>query len=678
MSKILRVKTRLFSIFKSLTLEFVALLLACVQIIPFMPNQHAAAIADMTPPVFVSGIMTSNTVFDTVNVTNVYVNHATLDLHVSDNISDNIAPLIYYTSPSGHQTVTGNAEGTSSSDYWSVFINFPQYSETGTWKAAITLEDLSMNRITYTDAQLAALGSNLDITLTGVGDTADPSITSMTRTNPGSIDTTIGGIPANIDIAVSDNMSGFGIPTLSYTSASGTVMPQAVCDLSSGSTQQSAIYNCSSYFSIHSETGVWTPDVIITDGAGNIKHYTHANLMALGIDMRVTLTGIGDTTPPVLNDATITFANPPSDNIPFGGAILTLTGHVTDNLTGFGPGSYISYTSASGKIVKGWFNFYNGDNTFVLNVLLPVYSEAGTWTPVVHLEDNAFNSINYNESDLVAIGSQLAVTVAKNVTETAAPGATITSDYENDGATIASPVEASVTTPTGGPVSIVLVGSENITNTTNGYTFFGRQVSINAPVESANAPLTLTFSLDSSVIPNGESASSLQITRNGTVVPACNDATTASPDPCVFSRVNLAGGDIEVKIHSTTASAWASGFPTHIYTLKGFDNPVKEYPTANNSQAGQVLPVKFEVGGAATGDLNILASGQPISQQVNCTTKTTIGSAETALSSDNQGLRATGKKYSFEWRTNKSWKNSCRVFSLKFKDNSIQKALFMF
>jgi hypothetical protein len=161
-------------------------------------------------------------------------------------------------------------------------------------------------------------------------------------------------------------------------------------------------------------------------------------------------------------------------------------------------------------------------------------------------------------------------------------------------------------------------------------------------------------------------------------VAACTDQTTATPNPCIFSRATLGDGDIELSIHTTTASAWASGFPSHSYTFKGFDNPVKNYPTQNNAQAGQVKPIKFTVDGTANGNTNILASGQPTSQQVNCTTKAEIGTTEAALSADNSGLKALNKKYSYEWRTKSAWNNTCRVFILKLQDNQIQKALFKF
>jgi len=312
---------------------------------------------------------------------------------------------------------------------------------------------------------------------------------------------------------------------------------------------------------------------------------------------------------------------------------------------------------------------------------LSEYTEGGTWEPSVYVQDVAGNGRTYTSADLTNMGFDLAINVSKNITETAAPGGTVTSDYEGDGATAANPIEASVTTPTGGPVSIVVVQSSSVSSPTNGYTFFDRQLSITAPTETANDPLTLSFMIDSSVVPAGESAATLQITRNGTVVPECTDQTTAAPNPCIFSRQTLSGGDLLIKIHSTTASAWASGFPTHTndYNFVGFTAGTKDYPKVNSIQANQVVAVDMKVKGVPQGVTDILASGEPTSQQVNCTTLSPMGSAVAALSPKNKGLEREGKnKFEYEWRTDKSWRNTCRVFNVQLKDGSSQKALFKF
>lgn len=655
---------------------------ALALIMPVNLIGQAGAVSDLTPPTVVSASISTGSTMDTVNTTNDGYNQSEAMIETADNLSGNVAPLLVYTSPSGKQTATGGTFPVEGNATWRLVTQFPQYSEAGTWVPTLYLEDYSGNKVTYTDAQLHAQGVNLDITLTGESDTTDPVLASLTRTNPGILDVTNETKVANYLLHITDNMSGIGIPTLNHTSESGNqVTLSSICYPVEGSMSATAAdYSCDVYFPQYAETGTWTPDLIITDGVGDTVRFTNADLQARGIDARVTTTGTSDTTPPTLLDADVTFANPPADNIPYGGAVVTINGIVSDNLSGMEATSHISYTSPSGKVVSGSM-FVFDEGAFTASVSLQEYTEGGTWEPSILVQDSVGNNQTYTSAALSAMGMDLAVTVSKNITETAAPGGTVTSDYENDGATAANPIEASVTTPTGGPVSIVIVQSSAINSPTNGYTFFDRQLSITAPTETAEDPLTLSFMIDSSVVPAGESAATLQITRNGTVVPDCTDQITASPNPCVFSRQTLSGGDILVNIHSTSASAWASGFPTHTndYNFVGFTAGTKDYPGVNKVQAKQVVSVDMKIKGVPSGIVDILASGEPTSQQVDCTTLAPIGSAEATLTPNNDGLERLSKnKFEYEWRTAKSWKNTCRVFNAQLKDGSSQKALFKF
>jgi len=651
-------------------------------ILPVNLLMHAGAISDLTPPTIISGSVPTGATMDTVATTYDGYNEAITLMDTSDNLSGVVAPLLVYTSPSGKQTAAGGSSGIDGNTLYQSITHFPQYSESGTWTATLYLEDNSGNKITYTDSQLHALGINLDITLTGQGDTTDPVLTSLTRTNPGVLDTTNYGQVAHFLLHIADNMSGIGIPTLNSTSPSGNQAPAgSVCNVVEGSNSATgADYLCDVYPAQYAENGTWTPDLIISDGAGNTVHFSNTDLLARNFDARIVLTGTSDVTPPTVSDLDITFANPPADNIPYGGAVITILGTATDNMSGMNGTSQINYTSPSGKLAFGSIA-PTGDNTFATNVYLSEYTEGGTWEPSVYVQDAAGNQRTYTSADLASMGFDLAINVSKNITETAAPGGTVTSDYENDGATAANPIEASVTTPTGGPVSIVVVQSSSIDNETNGYTFFDRQLSITAPTESANDPLTLSFMIDSSVVPAGESAATLQITRNGTVVPECTDQTTAAPNPCIFSRQTLSGGDLLIKIHSTTASAWASGFPTHAndYNFVGFTAGTKDYPKVNKVQANQIVAVDMKIKGVPKNVTDILASGEPTSQQVNCTTLNPIGSAVATLSPKNKGLEREGKnKFEYEWRTTKDWKNTCRVFTVQLENGSSQKAMFKF
>ena len=123
------------------------------------------------------------------------------------------------------------------------------------------------------------------------------------------------------------------------------------------------------------------------------------------------------------------------------------------------------------------------------------------------------------------------------------------------------PIETSVTLPVGGQVSIVekLIVQPNPT----GFTLFGQQVNISAPAGTQQLPLIIQFLIDESIVPDGITAATLPIFKGGVLVPPCaGPAHKASPDPCVAKRNRLTGpaeDDIQITIHTSTASAWNFG-----------------------------------------------------------------------------------------------------------------------
>jgi len=131
----------------------------------------------------------------------------------------------------------------------------------------------------------------------------------------------------------------------------------------------------------------------------------------------------------------------------------------------------------------------------------------------------------------------------------------VSTDSEGDGATAADPVETTVLTPVPGTISI----SEGPAGpSTSGFMVLGQQVQITAPTATAADPLIITFVIDQSLLPPGVTASSIEVRRNGVVVPDCI-AAGATPDPCVQSKMFLASGDLEIVVRTSQASLWDFG-----------------------------------------------------------------------------------------------------------------------
>jgi hypothetical protein len=128
---------------------------------------------------------------------------------------------------------------------------------------------------------------------------------------------------------------------------------------------------------------------------------------------------------------------------------------------------------------------------------------------------------------------------------TVGPGGTVTTGSD---ATSSDPIETSVTTPTGGQVSIEESAGGS-------FSLGSWHVQISAPPATAANPLKIVFLVDSTLVPAGGVAA-IPISKNGTLVAECPGSTTASPDPCVSNRTLLANGDAQITVLTSTASDW--------------------------------------------------------------------------------------------------------------------------
>ena len=141
----------------------------------------------------------------------------------------------------------------------------------------------------------------------------------------------------------------------------------------------------------------------------------------------------------------------------------------------------------------------------------------------------------------------------------AAPHGTI-AVYPGDEATADDPIVTSVTSPSGGRITIVENGATS--DRDSGYLFLDVSSAIIAPDEAPGAPMTITFRIDGSVLPPSEDASTIGVRRNGLTVPRCTDPGRPTPDPCVVSSENVTGSDdVLITVHTTKASTWTFTVP---------------------------------------------------------------------------------------------------------------------
>lgn len=113
-----------------------------------------------------------------------------------------------------------------------------------------------------------------------------------------------------------------------------------------------------------------------------------------------------------------------------------------------------------------------------------------------------------------------------------------------------------------------------------------------------------------------------------------------------------------------------------VYDFSGFFPPVANPPQVNKTNAGSAKPVKFILNGNQSHD--VLASGSPASQQLDCASGTPQGDPEPTVSTSGLHYDAPTDQYVYVWKTDGAWTGTCRQLVVELKDGSVHVATFQF
>lgn len=110
----------------------------------------------------------------------------------------------------------------------------------------------------------------------------------------------------------------------------------------------------------------------------------------------------------------------------------------------------------------------------------------------------------------------------------------------------------------------------------------------------------------------------------------------------------------------------------------GFFGPISNPPDMNSARAGNTVPVIFSMDGDQ--GLDLFEEGFPASREIDCETGDVIGDFEPTQTPGNSGLSydASTDRYTYPWKTVRSWSGACRQFVLDFGDNITFVANFQF
>jgi hypothetical protein len=130
---------------------------------------------------------------------------------------------------------------------------------------------------------------------------------------------------------------------------------------------------------------------------------------------------------------------------------------------------------------------------------------------------------------------------------------------------------------------------------------------------------------------------------------------------------SIAGYQLHVSVPNHTNYDWA-----------GFYSPVDNPDVLNKAKAGSSIPVKFSLGGDQ--GLDIFATGSPGSRQINCDSADAVDAIEETVTAGSSSLSydATTDQYTYVWKTNKGWANTCRELVVKLDDGTEHLATFKF
>lgn len=131
------------------------------------------------------------------------------------------------------------------------------------------------------------------------------------------------------------------------------------------------------------------------------------------------------------------------------------------------------------------------------------------------------------------------------------------------------------------------------------------------------------------------------------------------------------GGNAVYLASSAVLTQQVGAFP-----FAGFFSPVSNPPRLNQVNSGQGVPFAFSLGGDR--GLNIIAAGYPVSQQINCTSGAPIGSPQQTTAASPLSYNPATGRYTYTWKTNKAWVNTCRQFTMRLTDGTDHIALFKF
>ena len=150
----------------------------------------------------------------------------------------------------------------------------------------------------------------------------------------------------------------------------------------------------------------------------------------------------------------------------------------------------------------------------------------------------------------------------------------------------------------------------------------------------------------------------------------------SEPSPGAWEDTTLPGYPLDGVVCGEAESFSPFALVEREYSFAGFFG-AKAAPQLNLAKASDTIGIQFSMGSDI--GLAIFQDGSPSVQRVDCVSGELMGSPTTAATGS-PALKFNPKtqRYTFQWKTDKAWKDSCRLLVLTFGDGSFAEVVFSF
>jgi Galactose oxidase, central domain len=198
-------------------------------------------------------------------------------------------------------------------------------------------------------------------------------------------------------------------------------------------------------------------------------------------------------------------------------------------------------------------------------------------------------------------------------------------------------------------------------------------------LDSSAPVITITTPADGGSYPLGSTvlaAYGCQDETGGSGLDSCV-GTVAAGAPIDTATVGPKAFSVETADNAGNTDSLTHNYSV-VFDFSGFSSPVDNPPVQNSVKAGQAIPIRFSLSGDQ--GLDIFATGYPKSEPITCGSTAAVDGIEETVTAGGSSLSydSAVDQYTYVWKTNKTWANTCRQLVVKLDDGTSHRANFKF